>query len=311
LRIILRYVVAAFLFLFPVVFVLITCKTDKQGAEETRGPVIMEPLSKRETKATGFEYDEDKLKYELVWSDEFDYVGPPDPKKWTCETGGHGWGNNELQYYTNGSNVHVDGNYMIITARHESFGGREVTSTRIRTANKGDWLYGKVEVSAKVPTGRGTWPAIWMLPTDWRYGNWPTSGEIDVMEHVGYDPDVLVTSIHTETYNHTKGTQKGKSVKRQSMTNNFHVYAIEWLPDKIKFFYDDELQYTFDPNMFKDSPTYREWPFDRRFHLLINLAFGGNWGGARGVDYNILPATYAIDYVRVYQSPEITALEKQ
>jgi beta-glucanase (GH16 family) len=105
-----------------------------------------------------------------------------------------------------------------------------------------------------------------------------------------------------------KQTQKSKSVKHDGMTNNFHVYAIEWLPDKIKFFYDGELQYTYNPSMLKDGLTYKEWPFDRRFHLLINLAFGGNWGGARGVNYDILPVQYEIDYVRVYQSPEITAL---
>jgi beta-glucanase (GH16 family) len=271
----------------------------------------MEPLSRREAKAVGFDYDEAKLNYELVWSDEFNYTGPPNPQKWSCETGGHGWGNNELQYYTNGDNVHVDGENMIITARYEQFGGRDVTSTRIRTAKKGDWLYGKVEVCANVPAGRGTWPAIWMLPTDWAYGGWPTSGEIDIMEHVGYDPNVLVTSIHTESYNHSIGTQKGKSVKRPGMIDGFHVYAIEWLPDKIKYFYDGELQFTYNPSMLKDSPSFKEWPFDRRFHLLINLAFGGNWGGARGVDFNVLPATYKIDYVRVYQSPEIIALTKK
>jgi beta-glucanase (GH16 family) len=299
------------IFFFFAVFIFFDCSSDKKATEKRSGPVIMEPLSKREAKAVGFVYDEEKLTYELVWNDEFNYTGPPDPQKWTCETGGNGWGNNELQYYTNGDNVHVDGECMIITARYEQFGGRDVTSTRIRTANKGDWIYGKIEVSAKLPKGRGTWPAIWMLPTDWSYGGWPTSGEIDIMEHVGYDPNVNVTSIHTESYNHTKGTQKGKSVKRQDMMDYFHVYAIEWLPDKIKFFYDGDLQFTYNPGMLKDSPGYKEWPFDRRFHLLINLAFGGNWGGARGVDFEVLPATYAIDYVRVYQSPEINALIKQ
>jgi beta-glucanase (GH16 family) len=301
----------ACLLLLSVMFVFINCGANRQPSEKKSGPVIMEPKSRREVKTMGFNYDEDKLIYELIWNDEFDYTGPPDPKKWTFETGGHGWGNNELQYYTNGNNVHVDGKQMIITARYEQFGGRDVTSARIRTAKKGDWLYAKVEVCAKVPTGRGTWPAIWMLPTDWAYGGWPTSGEIDIMEHVGYDPDVLVTSIHTESYNHGKRTQKGKSVKRQGMIDDFHVYAVEWLPDKIKFFYDDELQFTYNPSMLKENPSFKEWPFDRRFHLLINLAFGGDWGGARGVDFNVLPVTYEIDYVRVYQSPEITALTKK
>jgi beta-glucanase (GH16 family) len=256
----------------------------------------------------GFKYDEEKLNYELVWSDEFNYSGAPDPKKWENQVGGHGWGNNELQYYTNGDNVYADGEKLIITARKENAGGREVTSARIRTANKGDWLYGKFEICAKVPLGLGTWPAIWMLPTDKKYGEWPASGEIDIMEHVGYNQDTLVMSIHTEAYNHVKQTQKGKSVKLSGMTDNFHVYAVEWLPDKIKYFYDGKLQFTYNPGALKENPTYKEWPYDRRFYLLINLAFGGNWGGARGVNYDILPVKYEIDYVRVYQSPEITAL---
>jgi beta-glucanase (GH16 family) len=303
--------VRCFLFLFLAAVAFLACGTKKKTEQAeyiNTSPIIVEPIFKLEVKAVGFDYDETKLTYELVWSDEFNYTGIPDPEKWECETGGHGWGNNELQYYTSNKNVHVDGEKMIITARHENEGNREVTSTRIRTAKKGDWLYGKIEVRAKVPTGLGTWPAIWMLPTDWAYGGWPASGEIDIMEHVGFDPDVLVTTVHTEAYNHGIQTQKGKSVRRTGMTADFHVYAVEWLPDKIKFIYDGELQYTFNPSMLKDSPTYKEWPFDRRFHLLINLAFGGNWGGARGVDFNILPVTYEIDYVRVYQSPEITAL---
>ena len=301
------YVILTLLFLLPAVFILGTCRKNKQ-ANEVSGPVIEEPISKREVKAVGYKYDEKKLTYELVWSDEFNYTGLPDSGKWENESGGNGWGNNELQYYTKSDNVYVDGDKMVITAKLEKFGGREVTSARIRTAKKGDWLYGKVEVCAKVPTGLGTWPGIWMLPTDWKYGGWPTSGEIDIMEHVGYNPDALVMSIHTESFNHVKQTQKSKSVKKTGMTDNFHVYAVEWLPDKIKFFYDGELQYTYNPVMLKDSPTYKEWPFDRRFHLLINLAFGGNWGGARGVNYDILPVKYEIDYVRVYQSPEINAL---
>jgi beta-glucanase (GH16 family) len=303
----LKHAYALLIFLF-VVFNSITCSANKQAGNQTSGPVIEEPKSKREIKTVGFNYDEEMLAYELVWSDEFDYIGAPDPRKWENEVGGHGWGNNELQYYSKSGNVYVDSGKMIITAKLEEAGGRKVTSTRIRTANKGDWVYGKIEVKAKIPAGLGTWPAIWMLPTDRRYGGWPASGEIDIMEHVGYNPDVLVMSIHTESYNHVKNTQKSKSVKQSGMMGEFHVYAIEWLPDKIKFFYDGELQYTYNPCAYKENPTYKEWPFDRRFHLLINLAFGGNWGGARGVNYDILPVDYEIDYVRVYQSPEITAL---
>jgi beta-glucanase (GH16 family) len=259
----------------------------------------------------GYDYDIQRLNYELVWSDEFDYTGAPDPRKWTCEVGGNGWGNNELEYYTNGGNVRVENGKMIIEARHETFQNRDVTSTRIITKNKGDWLYGKVEVAAKIPAGLGSWPAIWMLPTDWAYGDWPQSGEIDIMEHVGYDYNTIHTTVHTGAYNHTLGTQKGKSARYKNVDTEFHVYSIEWLPDKIRFFVDGNEQFVFDPSMLITAATYRHWPFDKRFHLLLNVAFGGDWGGAKGVDYDILPVSMEIDYVRVYQAPEITALKPQ
>jgi len=301
---------AALIILVPGGIVVRSIVLKKQIEKRALSLGIYQPLFKTEKKAMGFKYNEKKLSYDLVWSDEFNYTGLPDPQKWQFEIGGSGWGNNELQFYTAGNNAYVDGEKLIITARRENAGGREVTSSRIRTAKKGDWLYGKIEVRAKIPKGLGTWPAIWMLPTDWGYGGWPLSGEIDIMEHVGFDPDVLVTSVHTEEYNHIKQTHKNKSVKRAGMTDGFHIYSIEWLPDKIKFFFDDELHYTYNPSTLLNSPTYKEWPFDRRFHLLINLAFGGNWGGLRGVDYDILPVTFEIDYVRVYQSPQINALIK-
>jgi beta-glucanase (GH16 family) len=127
--------------------------------------------------------------YNLVWSDEFDYTGLPDTTKWSYDVGGSGWGNQELQYYTyrRTDNARVEEGKLIIEAIKESYSGMNYTSARLVTKNQGDWLYGKIEVSAMLPKGRGTWPAIWMLPTDWEYGGWPSSGEIDIMEHVGYD----------------------------------------------------------------------------------------------------------------------------
>jgi glucosylceramidase len=266
---------------------------------------------KQQEETMNLEYDRNALHYELVWSDEFDYEGVPDPAKWTCETGGHGWGNNELQYYTNGANVEVRNGSMIIEARNESFGSRDVTSARIITKNKGDWLYGRIEVSAKLPQGLGTWPAIWMLPTDWAYGDWPSSGEIDIMEHVGYEQNTIHTTVHTGAFNHTKSTQKGKSLPYQQVDTAFHRYSIEWLPDRIYFFVDGKEQFVFDPLRYAKDISSQHWPFDKRFHLLINLAFGGNWGGTKGVDYAALPARLEIDYVRVYQAPEITALAEK
>lgn len=263
----------------------------------------------KELKANGFEYDRESLTYELVWSDEFDYEGEPDPDKWGYDTGGNGWGNHELQYYTKGDNVTVADDLLVIEARKENMGGREYTSTRLVTKNKGDWLYCKVEVYAKLPSGLGTWPAIWMLPTDYRYGGWPASGEVDIMEHVGYDQDVIVQSVHTQKYH--GGNSRGHSVRTEGVSEDFHLYSLEWLPDKLIFYVDGEEQYTYDPNKIAYRTTSDYWPFDQRMHLLINLAFGGDWGGARGVDDSYFPVQFYVDYVRVYQSPEIMELTGQ
>src|SRR4026208_2586222 len=150
--------------------------------------------------------------WRLVWSDEFDYNGLPDPKKWSYDVGGHGWGNKELQYYTERrkENARVENGKLIIEARRDSWEGHEYTSARLVTKGKGDWTYGRFEVKAKLPSGRGTWPAIWMLPTERSYGEsyWPDNGEIDIMEHVGYDPDVVHGSAHTKAYYHSINTQK-------------------------------------------------------------------------------------------------------
>jgi len=260
-------------------------------------------------KAQGFEYDRKALTYELVWADEFDYEGAPDPEKWGYDVGGHGWGNHELQYYTKGDNATVSDGILTIQARKEKVGQMDYTSSRLVTRQKGDWLYCKIEVSAKLPKGRGTWPAIWMLPTDWEYGDWPASGEIDIMEHVGYDQDVIVQSVHSTKYH--AGNSKSSRYNIEGVSDDFHTYAVEWLPDKLIFSVDGEEKYTYDPNKISTQPTKAIWPFDKRMHLLINLAFGGDWGGARGVDDSYFPVDYYIDYVRVYQSPEIMELTGQ
>jgi beta-glucanase (GH16 family) len=235
--------------------------------------------------------------YTLVWDDEFDsqYINPD---KWSWEINGDGGGNNELQYYTAlPTNSYIENGKLIIKAIHENYQNREYTSARLRTKNKGDWLYGRIEVSAKIPIGIGTWPAIWMLPTDWTYGGWPASGEIDVMEHVGYDPNVIHGSIHTQAYNHTIGTQKTAQLKIPTATTQFHLYAIEWFADHIDFYIDSYKYFTFN----NENKGWQYWPFDKRFHLILNLAVGGNWGGVQGVDINAFPSQMEIDYVRVYK----------
>lgn len=272
--------------------------------EESKGEV-----EEMDIKAKGYTYDYDNLTYDLVWSDEFDYEGLPDDTKWDYDVGGSGWGNNELQYYTSDKNAFVKDGKLIIEARKEEKGGMDYTSARLVSRGKGDWLYGKIEVCAKLPDGIGTWPAIWMLPTDWEYGSWPASGEIDIMEHVGYNQDTIHASIHTMSYYHRINTQKTATKFVKGVSEEFHVYAIEWLPDKIMAYIDGELYFTFQPAGYKENPTYKEWPFDKRMHLLLNIAVGGNWGGAMGMDDSIYPKQMAVDYVRVYQSKEIEAIK--
>ena len=232
----------------------------------------------------------------LIWSDEFTNPGAPAADKWDYDTGGGGWGNNELQTYTNNrTNSYVENGKLYIKAVKVN---GNWTSSRLVSRQKGDWLYGRIEVKAKLPSGKGTWPAIWMLPTDWVYGNWPSSGEIDIMEHVGYDPGVVHGTAHTEAYYHSIGTQKGASITVSDAISNFHVYSIEWDAEKIRWFMDDQLYFTFN----NEHKTYKEWPFDKRFHLLLNIAIGGNWGGAQGIDPNLTEAVMEVEYVRVYQS---------
>ena len=238
-------------------------------------------------------------KRKLVWSDEFNYTGLPDSTKWSYETGNSGWGNNELEYYTGyrPENARVENGRLVIEARREDYKGASYTSARLLSRNKGDWRYGRIEVKAKLPQGRGMWPAIWMLPTKWSYGGWPHSGEIDIMENVGYIPDTVYGSIHTGAFNHKIGTQKTKGVFRKDLSSNFHVYAIEWNEKEINFYIDDEKYQTFQ----NDHQGSEHWPFDQAFHVLLNIAVGGGWGGKKGVDDTAFPQRMEIDYVRVYQ----------
>lgn len=243
-------------------------------------------------------------RWRLVWSDEFDYAGLPDPKKWDYDVGGEGWGNKELQFYTarRKENARVENGRLIIEARKEAWQGREYTSARLVSRGKGDWTYGRFEVRAKLPSGRGTWPAIWMLPTGWTYGGWPRSGEIDIMDHVGFDPDVVHASVHTAAYNHKIQTQKTAQLKIPTSRSEFNVYAVEWTPEEIRGFVNDQLYFTFrNERLTNPAADYQQWPFDKPFHLLLNLALGGTWGGQQGVDPAIWPQRLEIDYVRVYQ----------
>ncbi len=238
-------------------------------------------------------------KWKLTWSDEFDKKGLPDSNKWNYDTGGHGWGNNELQFYTlkDPLNAFVENGVLKITARKQLKENKQFTSARLITKNKASFKYGKFEISAKLPAGKGTWPAIWMLGENYEKEYWPDCGEIDIMEHVGYIKDSIFGTIHSAAYNGMLGTQKTKSIFISNPYSAFHTYALEWSPDKMDFFVDGILY----NQILNEHLTTKEWPFDHSFFLILNLAVGGNWGGKMGVDETIFPAVLEIDYVRAFQ----------
>lgn len=232
------------------------------------------------------------------WSDEFDESGALNPARWGYDIGGSGWGNNELQYYTEGNaNAKVNNGILTIEARNQTIDNRNFTSARVVTKGKGDFLYGRIEVRAKLPGGKGTWPAIWMLPTDNTYGTWPASGEIDIMEHVGYDPGRVHCTVHTTDFNHNKGTQRGANMIVADAMTAFHDYRVDWTPYAIRGYIDGEKYFEF--TNLNQGPS--SWPFDQKFHLLLNIAVGGNWGGAQGVENSAFPVKMEVDYVRVYK----------
>jgi len=237
--------------------------------------------------------------YELVWNDEFNYSGLPDNSKWSYDIGGNGWGNSEAQYYTDSrlKNAEVKDGFLYINAIKEDFNGKKYTSARLVTRTKGDWIYGRVEVNAKLPSGVGMWPAIWMLPTDWAYGGWPASGEIDIMENLGHIPYWIAATVQTDFYNYKQGTHKNEITNVPDCYTNFHKYVLEWDTNELRFYVDSRLYHTY-----KNEETGSHvWPFDKRFHLLLNIAVGGTFGGIQGIDDSIFPRSMVIDYVRIYQ----------
>lgn len=245
--------------------------------------------------------------WRTVWADEFDGSGLPDPARWSYDVGGSGWGNNELQFYTNErkENARVENGVLILEARREDWQGKAYTSARLNSRQ--GWTYGRIEARAKLPRGRGTWPAIWMLPVHGEYGNkgWPDNGEVDIMEHVGFDPDVIHASVHTRAYNHVDRTQRTAVTNVPGSQDGFHVYAVEWTAGEIRAFADGREYFSF-RNERRTNPQadWRQWPFDRDFRVLLNIAVGGNWGGQKGVDETIWPQRMEIDYVRVLQRPQ-------
>ena len=253
--------------------------------------------------------------WKLVWSDEFEKPGLPDPAKWEYEEGFVR--NNELQYYTRArsDNARVVDGMLVLEARKEAFKNpsydpkskegwkrtralAEYTSASVTTRGKAAWTYGRIEVRAKIPTGRGMWPAIWMLGSD-RSQGWPACGEIDIMENVGFNPEIIHANIHTKKYNHVLGTNKGNRITVARPYADFHKYAIEWFPERIDFFFDDRKYFTYA----NEGTGPDAWPFDKAQYLILNIAVGGGWGGQQGIDDSIFPQQMYVDYVRIYQKP--------
>ncbi len=238
----------------------------------------------------------------LIWSDEFN-GNELDQSKWKTIVGNGcpqlcGFGNNELQYYTdNPKNLSVENGILTISATQDSIGENGFQSAKLVTQGLASWKYGRFEVRAKIPGGKGNWPAIWMLPEKNKYGGWPRSGEIDIMEHVGYNPNMVYGTVHTESFNHMKQTEDNDSLSVASLYEDFHVFAIEWSEDKIDWYIDEKKYHTFDNRGNHNSD---EWPFDQPFYMILNVAVGGSWGGKYGIANDIFPNRMEIDYVRVY-----------
>jgi beta-glucanase (GH16 family) len=240
--------------------------------------------------------------WQLVWADEFDYGNIPDPARWSYEKGYIR--NREAQYYTanRAENARIEDGCLVIEARADSLpvnNGKvaKITSAAIETRDHLSWKYGRVEVRAKIPVGKGTWPAIWMMPQD-RSAGWPACGEIDIMENVGFQPDVIHQTIHTQAANHVKHNSHGTTTRVSRLADDFHVYAMQWDESSVQMFIDGKQTFEFQKPAGAGPDV---WPFDKPFYVILNVAIGGAWGGQRGIDPAIFPCRMLVDYVRVYQ----------
>ena len=256
--------------------------------------------------------------WQLVWQDEFDYQGSPNPEKWSFDEWPARKVNDEDQVYTaREKNVRVENGTLIIEAHKEQYRNGEYTSGRIHTLHKADLHYGRIDVRAKLPAGRGTWAAIWMLPSDpYRYSTsclpnedwqgsstcdaWPNSGEIDIMEHVGFDMHNVHGTVHNKAYYWINWEQRKGAINARDVDKAFHTYSVEWSPEHITVLMDNTPYFSY-----KNEHTgWKAWPFDHPYHLILNLAIGGMWGRAGGpIDDSIFPVKMEIDYVRMYTRP--------
>lgn len=262
--------------------------------------------------------DRPRSDWQLVWQDEFNVDGAPNPDNWTVREWPPGVVNSEDQAYTDrAKNIRVEDGLLVIEGHKEKFGEAEYTSGRMYSAGKQDFLYGRFEARAKVPKGQGNWAAIWMLPSepfryatncdgidDWQ-GNddcdaWPNSGEIDILEHVGYLQGHVHGTVHNRAYYFVNQQQRKGRVIFDDVSEEFHDYVVEWFPDRIDMYVDDTLYFTY----MNENAGWREWPYDHPYHLIVNLAIGGDWGRAGGpIDDTSFPQKMYVDYIRVYQLP--------
>lgn len=247
----------------------------------------------------------------LIWSDEFDYIGHPDPNKWTYEEGYIRNGEQQIYRANNTKNARVEDGYLIIEAHLSAenkntglfdslFAPQEkdkFTSASLTTEHLAGWRYGRIDVRAKLPQGRGIWPAIWMLGSDRKKVGWPACGEIDIMEYVGYEKDIVHAAVHSSSRNHYKKNSVSSTYIINSLAQGFHIYSVARSSEKIDFFIDNELYFSYQ----KEGEGNAIWPFDKPMYLLLNIAVGGGWGGKKGIDKTIFPQKFIIDYVRVYE----------
>lgn len=233
-----------------------------------------------------------------IWADEFDGAAI-NPSDWNFETGDGcpncGWGNNELEYYTNGDNLSIQSGKLIIEAREEFMGGKNFTSSRITTKNKKFFRFGRIDIRARVPQGQGVWPALWMMPQENKYGGWPSSGEIDIMELLGHEPTKLYSTVH---YGPGPGSRNisRNTVSTAALSNEFHVYSLLWEQDKMQFLLDGVVYNT----ILKADIGANTYPFNETFFFIFNVAVGGNWPGSPDAT-TYFPQWLAVDYVRVFQ----------
>jgi beta-glucanase (GH16 family) len=234
--------------------------------------------------------------WNLVWQDEFDGK-TLDLTKWKYETGGHGWGNNELEYYTNNrpENARLENGQLIIEAREEDYLGRKYTSARLKTQGLGEWQYGRVEARLKIPRGQGIWPAFWMLGNNINRVGWPNSGEIDIMENIGREPSTIHGTVHGPGYSGANGVGGPQRLSEGAFADDFHVYAVEWETEEVRWYVDDTRYFNVTPALVPGK-----WVYDHPFFIIMNVAVGGGWPGNPDKT-TVFPQQMIAEYVRVYE----------